>query len=146
MTAKVPRRRAYIYLTRQKEQGLEVAVFRHPDFEVMTLGIQVPGGTIEPHETPKAGVLREAFEESGIDSFTKVRLLASDSWCGDHDGIERKRYFYQLYVSRPLPDTWNHTVSDGELDKGMVFEYSWLGVAEAQRILSHMGDYLHLLG
>jgi 8-oxo-dGTP pyrophosphatase MutT (NUDIX family) len=144
LTEKVTRRRAYLYITRELGEQLQVAVFRHPD-EVMTLGIQVPGGTIEPHETPAAGALREAFEESGIDSFVGLHLLARDSWHGDHDDIERERYFYQLCVAQPLPDSWKHTVSDGELDKGMVFEYRWLSVTEAQRVLDHMGDYLHLL-
>lgn len=140
------RRRAYIYLTRWSGEQLQIAVFRHPDFEAMTLGLQVPGGTIEPHESPEAGALREAYEESGVNSFAVFRLLASDSWRGDHDGVERERYFYHLCASELLPDPWNHTVSSSELDKGMVFAYCWLTVAAARRVLGLMGDYLHLLG
>jgi 8-oxo-dGTP pyrophosphatase MutT (NUDIX family) len=145
LTEKVTRRRAYLYITRELNEQVQVAVFRHPDFEVMTLGTQVPGGTIEPHETPAAGALREAVEESGVDGFVDLHLLARDSWHGDHDDTVRERYFYQLRVAQPLPDSWEHTVSDGELDKGLVFEYRWLSVADAQRVLGHMGDYLHLL-
>ena len=141
---RVDRRRAYLYITRRVAERLEVAVFRHPDFETMTLPLQVPGGTIEPHETPQAGALREAFEESGF-ALTEAHLLAKDVWCGQHDKISRERYFYQLHVTGATLDTWTHTVSNGELDKGMVFAYRWLTVAEAQRVLSHMGDYLHLL-
>ena len=111
----------------------------------MTLGVQVPGGTIEPRETPEAGALREAFEESGLTTFSEVRLLAQDVWYGYHDGVDRERYFYQLVVDGSSPDTWNHTVSDGELDKGMVFAYCWLSVAEARVVIGPMGDYLHLL-
>ena len=139
----IHRRRAYIYLTRLGEPGLEVAVFRHPDSEAMTLGIQVPGGTIEPLEAPEAGALREAFEESGVDSFAAVRHLATDIRSYPTEVTER--FFYHLEVHADVPDIWNHTVSDGELDKGMVFEYRWLGVTEAKRVLDHMGDYLHLL-
>lgn len=111
----------------------------------MALGHQVLGGTIEPLETPEAGALREAFEESGIAEFADVRLLANDVWYGAHDGITRERYFYQLSTSQFLPNTWSHTVSDGELDRGMVFDYRWLNVTEAKAVLAHMGDYLHLL-
>jgi len=143
MTHKVTRRRAYIYITRRQGRDLEVAVFSHPDFEVMTLGIQVPGGTIEPYESPEAGALRETFEESGFDGFTSMRHLATDVRSYPTEVTER--FFYQFEVSPSVPDTWNHTVSDGELDKGMVFAYHWLTVAEAQRLLGHMGDYLHLL-
>ncbi len=111
----------------------------------MTLGIQVPGGTVEPHKTPEAGALREAFEESGLTAFSEVRLLAYDTWFGRHDSVYRERYFYQLPVNGVAPDIWSHAASDGELDKGMVFTYRWLNVARAQSIVGHMGDYLHLL-
>lgn len=109
----------------------------------MTLGTQVPGGTIDTYETPEAGALREAFEESGIGDFAAVRSLATDvrTFLAERE----ERFFYQLEVRPPTPDAWNHTVSGGELDKGMVFVYRWLSVAEAKRTLSHMGDYLHLL-
>ena len=111
----------------------------------MTLGTQVPGGTIEPSETPEAGALREAFEESGFTAFSEVRPLAQDVWRGDFDKTSFERHFYQLCVDGAVPDVWNHTVTDGELDKGMVFAYRWLGGTEAQNLIGHMGDYLHLL-
>ncbi len=122
---------------------MQLAVFRHPDFESMTLGVQVPGGTIEPGEPPQMGALREAFEESGLVNFARVRHLMTDCWKG-WDGL-RERHFYQLEAKLPIPDTWNHTVSSGELDEGMVFAYRWVTVDEARTLLSHMGDYLHLL-
>ena len=99
------RRRAYLYLTRKVEGRLQVAVFRHPDFETMTLGVQVPGGTIETSETPEAGALREAFEESGFTTFSEVRFLARDVWYDDDDKANRERYFYQLCVKGVVPDT-----------------------------------------
>ena len=137
------RRRAYLYLTRVKDAQLQVAVFRHPDFKTMALPYQVLGGTVEPDEPPEAGALREAFEESGFTAFPAVRLLAQDVWYGVHDSAYRERYFYQLCINGAVPDVWNHTVTDG--DKGMVFAYRWLRVKEAQRVIGHMGDYLHLL-
>ncbi len=145
-TARFLRRRSYLYLTRKLGEQLRVAVFRHPDFKTMTLPYQVPGGTIEPGETPEAGALREAFEESGLESFAEVRFLAQDVWYSDYEKVSRERYFYQLCVKGIVPETWNHTVSDGELDQGMVFSYRWLSLSEARDVTWHMGDYLHLLG
>lgn len=139
------RRRAYLYITRKSAGQLQVAVFRHPDFEVMTLGVQVPGGTIEPHETPEEGALREVLEESGLADFSSVRLLARDLWHEYPDGLSRERFFYQLEVSGTTQDIWEHTVTDGELDKGMVFSYRWADVPGAKSILGPMGDFLHLL-
>lgn len=139
---RVDRRRAYLHITRRVAERLEVAVFRHPD-ETTPLGVQVPGGTIEPHETPEAGALREAFEESGLDDFAATRFLATDV---RYFLAEREeRFFYALEVRPSVPDTWTHTVSDGELDKGMVFAYRWLTAAKARGVLDRMGDYLHLL-
>ena len=136
------RRWAYVYLTRRGSGGLEIAVFRHPDATV-TQGVQVPGGTIGPSETPEAGALREAFEESGLGNFTAVQLLATDVRTFPTEREER--FFFWLEVAPPTLDVWSHTVSDGELDKGMVFDYRWLNVLEAKQLLGHMGDYLHLL-
>ena len=90
----------------------------------MTLGFQVPGGTIEPHETPETGALREAFEESGFTAFSEVKFLAQDIGYGSHDKVNRERYFYRLCTDGIVLDTWNHTASSGELDKGMVFAYN----------------------
>jgi 8-oxo-dGTP pyrophosphatase MutT (NUDIX family) len=142
MIPAIDRQRAYLYLTRRRAGRLEVAVFRHPEYETMKLGIQVPGGTIEAHETPETGALREALEESGLQDFSSVRVLGTDIWYGAHDAQTRRRYFFQLVVPTDMPDIWKHTVTDGELDKGMVFDYHWLGCDEAKAILSHMGDYL----
>jgi 8-oxo-dGTP pyrophosphatase MutT (NUDIX family) len=42
-------------------------IFSHPDYP--EAGLQVPAGTLEPGEHPEAGVLREAYEETGLTGF-----------------------------------------------------------------------------
>ncbi|HEX6777377.1 MAG TPA: NUDIX domain-containing protein, partial [Ktedonobacterales bacterium] len=58
------RRRAYAYVTRMKDRTRQVLVFsQQNDPEA---GIQIPGGGIEPEETPLEGVRREIVEETGL--------------------------------------------------------------------------------
>ncbi len=54
------RERVLAYIT----QGDRLLVFRHT--QSVEAGIQVPGGTVEPGESPEAAALREAQEESGL--------------------------------------------------------------------------------
>ena len=46
--------KVYAYITSENQ----LLVFKHVDFP--EAGIQVPGGTLDAGETPKAAVLREA--------------------------------------------------------------------------------------
>ena len=54
------RHRAYAYIT----NGRRLLLITHP--ESPDAGVQVPAGTIEPGESPKYAVMREAREETGL--------------------------------------------------------------------------------
>ncbi len=102
-------------------------VFRHPDFPES--GLQVPGGTLEPGETPEEAVLREATEETGLGGLLIQRRLGEQvrkmSDCG-LDEIHH-RFYYQLLCTIPPPETWIHNEnhpSDGS-PAPIVFEFSW---------------------
>lgn len=55
--------KALAYITR----GTELLVFEH--IGMPEAGLQVPGGTVKPHETPAEAVHREAQEETGLSDF-----------------------------------------------------------------------------
>jgi NUDIX domain len=62
------------YITRSAEDGtLELLVFQHPE-----AGIQLPAGTGEQGETLESSVLREAWEETGLNCLWLVGHLASE--------------------------------------------------------------------
>ena len=63
------RHRAYAYIT----NGRRLLPFTHP--ESPGAGVQVPAGTIEPGESPKHAVMREAREETGLAGLKYVRLM-----------------------------------------------------------------------
>lgn len=137
--------KAFAYIIRNSVQGTEVLVFSHTD---PNSGIQVPKGTIEEGETPEEAVLREAYEETGLEGLELVRHLATDTVHSPNDPENhqvQKRYFYQLRVPPPTPRSWQHRVSAGTCDKDMTFTCFWLNVPQSDQVTANMGDYLHLL-
>ncbi len=51
---------------------MELLLFQHPH-----AGIQFPAGTLEPGETPEQAVLREAWEETGVEGLVIQKFLGS---------------------------------------------------------------------
>jgi ADP-ribose pyrophosphatase YjhB (NUDIX family) len=92
-------------------------VFRHPF--APEAGIQVPAGTIKVGERAEEAVLREAFEETGLDELSLDCFLGkqerdmSDFGC---DEIHH-RCFYHLRCEGQPAATWRHEEPDpSELD------------------------------
>ena len=61
--------KVFAYIT----NGHRLLVFRHTDFP--EAGIQVPAGTVKPNERLEIAVLREAYEETGLQGLTIRRYL-----------------------------------------------------------------------
>lgn len=60
------------FVVRPAAVGYDLLLFRHH-----AGSIQMPAGTIEPDETPRAAALREAREETGLDNLTIARELGA---------------------------------------------------------------------
>ena len=58
------------FITRSKNKGTDLLLFRHPN-----AGVQIPAGTVEPGEAPEAAAIREAAEESGLPGLVLLRYL-----------------------------------------------------------------------
>ena len=70
------------FITRQEEEAKELLVFQHP-----SAGVQVPAGTVEAGEPIEQAVLRETFEETGLEG---VRIICKlDTQLLDPSGNER---------------------------------------------------------
>lgn len=98
--------KVYAFITR----GAQLLTFT----ETGTSWIQIPGGTLEPDEEPRDGVLREAEEETGLKGFEVVRFLGRNQqrmhdWgnLSLPDGLVI-RWFYHLRYDHPTPETWAH--------------------------------------
>ena len=104
-------------LLRSKHGNLQILAFRHP-----LAGYQIVKGTIEPDEAPEAAVLRELFEESGINSASIIRHLGI--W---ETGYKNQVWSIYLCQAKQLADEWiHHTQDDGGLD----FSFFWHSLSE----------------
>jgi 8-oxo-dGTP pyrophosphatase MutT (NUDIX family) len=102
-------------------------VFRHP--KAPEAGIQVPAGTLEPGEAPADGALREAMEETGLESLRLAAALGEADFDVRPFGREEThhRHFFHLVCGAPAPETWQHhdpSPSGGEVEKPL-FEFFW---------------------
>ncbi|HYF78640.1 MAG TPA: NUDIX domain-containing protein [Symbiobacteriaceae bacterium] len=137
------REKVLAYVTREAGGQLELLVFDHVDFP--EAGTQVPGGSIDPGETPDQAVLRETHEESGLTDVPIVKYLG----CFPAAPVEVQvlhRHVYHLAATKALPDRWEHVVSSGTDDKGLRFRFHWIPVTEAVAgLIGQQGIYVNLL-
>jgi 8-oxo-dGTP pyrophosphatase MutT (NUDIX family) len=120
--------KAMAYITNRDR----LLVFREPDFP--EAGIQIPGGSIDPDESPDVAALREAFEETGLSG------LQIGSYLGrvEHDLTRHGqvgwlyRHYFHLTIDGNLPETWQHTElfpSEGE-HESVLFEFFWVDLPD----------------
>ena len=129
MAAKPFKHKVFAYIT----YGNRLLVFRHPfDPEA---GIQVPAGTLEPGEVPEDGVMREAFEETGLSELTLDCFLGEQERDMVDFGLNEihHRRFYHLRYNGPHVATWRHTelFSSEDPEERPVFEFFWVSLPDA---------------
>jgi 8-oxo-dGTP pyrophosphatase MutT (NUDIX family) len=123
-------------------------VFRHVAFPAA--GIQVPGGTIQPGETPEAAVLREAREETGLTSLTLDAYLGAREYDLTDLGLPviQRRHYFHLVASGSPPERWRHfemSPSDGSVEP-IEFELYWVHIPEGiPELTGWLGDMLPVL-
>ena len=116
--------KAFAYVT----HGHSILILKHPDHP--EAGIQVPAGSIEHGESPRIGVLREAFEETGLANLRLVQFLGLvrvDRLPGYGVREFHNRWYFHLVCDGDPPDVWRHqemTPSDGS--PPVWFECSWV--------------------
>lgn len=118
-------RKAWAYITRDDD----LLVFAHPDHPGS--GIQVPGGTLNDDEDPAEGALREAEEETGLSGLRIARALGrgTGSWAGK----DAEMFAFELGLSAPAPDRWDH--GEFSYEEPIRFAFFWIDVRDAARIL-----------
>ncbi|PFN28423.1 NUDIX hydrolase [Bacillus cereus] len=137
------KKKVHAYITREKEGIMQLLVFKHRD--IPEAGVQVPGGTVDEGETLEAAVLREIQEESGLRHLCIERLLADYIIHVKEKKEYQKRHFFHVTLPTDVKDTWQHIVSAGEEDQGLVFCYEWLDIAKCPELAGKQGEFLHLL-
>ncbi|HDR7287645.1 NUDIX domain-containing protein [Bacillus cereus group sp. BfR-BA-01119] len=137
------KKKVHAYVTREKEGAMQLLVFKHRD--TPEAGIQVPGGTVDEGETLEAAILREVQEESGLRHLCIERFLADYIIHVREKKEYEKRHFFHVTLLTDVKDRWEHIVSAGEEDEGLVFCYEWIDIAKYPELAGKQGEFLHLL-
>jgi 8-oxo-dGTP pyrophosphatase MutT (NUDIX family) len=139
-----PVQKVAAYITRVER----LLVFRHVDF--LDAGIQVPGGTLLPGESPLSGALREAHEETGLTSLVPLAYLGSRRYTfGDGSVVQHiERHYVHLACTRDTPErwvAWERDPSDGSVEP-IAFEHYWAPLSAVPLLMPGMGDLLWAIG
>ena len=122
-------------------------VFDEPDFPEIEL--QVPGGTMEPGESPEVAATREFVEETGLTpSEALTHLVTQDySYWMDGRAICHRRHYFHVALTGEQRQTWLHREMTPDSGGPPIrFRFFWLGIDEAGRQLGYgMRDALHLV-
>lgn len=125
----------------------QLLVFNEPDFPEIDL--QVPGGTMEPGESPEVAAVREFVEETGLAPPASLLPLATQDYRFTKDGrqIWHRRHYFHAQLSGEQKETWLHfeMTPDGG-GPPIRFRFFWLGFDEAAPRLGYgMQDALDFL-
>ena len=126
------------YIFRRPE---EILVFSHVDFP--EVGLQVVGGTVEPQEDFQHALSREILEESGLIIHPHELTKIGETIYKRRDREEINLRHYYSVIKTDLPDRWKHIVLSLGEDNGLVFEFFWVSLEEAKRVLD--GNFAELL-
>lgn len=108
----------------------ELLCFQHP----ITSLLEVVRGTVEHGEDPKATIIRELFEEAGIqeDSISEVSLMGTEVMLvnGGYDGKGAKQdqmyYGFRVQLNDDTLPQWTHTVVSDGIDNGHQYTFTWM--------------------
>lgn len=124
--------KAYIYLT----AGRDLLVFRQPDQP--WVGLQVPGGTVDPGESHLQAALREFHEETGLalphalDALTEQMVLYDNA--AGRDVHHRRLYHARMPVTAQARRRarWEHfEMSPSAGGDPIRFELFWMDIDAA---------------
>jgi 8-oxo-dGTP pyrophosphatase MutT (NUDIX family) len=128
--------------------GDKLLVFSHPQHP--EAGIQVPGGTVEAGEALDDAVLREAWEETGLDNLEMRSYLGFQEYDLSAVGLSGilRRHFFHLAVCGQAPERWRHYEhypSDGSTAP-IEFEFFWASLPDrVPELAGRQGELLHRL-
>lgn len=134
--------KVFAYITRMSGGIRQILVYNNRHFP--DLGTQVPGGTVEPGEKEEETLYREIEEESGLVHLRFVGKLGRTIY---RKPLRKETWhFFQVESLESPNQQWVHRVNSFGKDDGHVYEFRWISVAEAQKILvKGQADFLQQL-
>ena len=123
--------KVYAYVTRMVDGNRQILAYSHRNHP--KAGIQIPGGTVEPGEREQETLYREIEEESGLVHLKYIGKL--DKAIQSNKPKKEVRHFYLVESYESPPDSWTHTVQSFGKDDGHVFDFFWVNLREAEKVL-----------
>ena len=93
-------------------------------------------------EAPAAAVVREVFEETGVDA-RLVRELGSTDGIAP-SGEPRRNFFFELETDESR-DAWEHVVRGNGDDAGLVFACRFVSLDPLPDLAGRQGEFLDKL-
>jgi 8-oxo-dGTP pyrophosphatase MutT (NUDIX family) len=125
-------------------QSDKLLVFSHPFHP--EAGIQVPAGTIQAGESPAEAVLREAYEETGLENLELCTFLGVQEFDLTPYGRAeiQQRYFFHLEFHGEAPATWRHyeNYPSNENTERIEFELFWVQFPHVPELMAGQGALL----
>lgn len=121
----------------------ELLVFDHVD--APEAGTQIPAGGVRPGESLEEAVLRETFEETGLQTAHVVRQLVVEDKPHPESGHPRRTTFFHLQTPADTPDAWVHRVHGDDSDAGMVFSCRFLPIPLQLPLADDQDTWLDLI-
>lgn len=123
--------------------GPRLLVFRHVGEPPEEVGLQVPGGTVRPAETPADAALREAREETGLSGLELVGKVGETRYdLAPYRPEVQIRHVFHLRPTGPVPDRWESWEMHDGTAPPTRFECFWIPLAAGHVLQSGQGALL----
>ncbi len=139
-------KKALAYITRERDSKTQLLVFTHPHSP--EAGLQAPSGTVEQGEDTKAALLREAFEETGLNNLQVVRKLGIFDYFNPETRMVNERHVFHLRLAGDCPETWEWLETGGGSvpdNEGHLFALFWVDLVKPIELAGDQGLYLRYL-
>ena len=126
------KQKVFAYIT----HGDKLLVFEH--LNSPEANIQVPAGTLHEDENLQKGVLREAFEETGLKHLKVVSFLGRyDHPVAERGEIHRRHFFHLVCEDKP-PSRWQHDETDPSegVERRIPFDLYWVSLPDGVPVLA----------
>lgn len=110
--------KVFVYVIRVGEDKVDLLVFD----SLEEPGYEVPKGGVEPGESLEEAVLREVYEESGLQGVKVIKELGKTYWG------EEEQHFFLAEVPSDVADAFEHQVTGEGIDTGFWYRYRWLEI------------------
>ncbi|WP_165861405.1 NUDIX hydrolase [Paenibacillus paeoniae] len=133
------------YITRTvpgNPESIQLLVNVHTDLP--EAGIQVPAGTIEAGETAEVAVIREVYEETGLNEATIIAKITEYDYFYEPRKEIHQRNVFLLSLNEKPKDEWETTevTPSGHIIK---LRHYWIDINSEIELAVGQGDFIHVI-